>query len=170
MVDPSTQILLTLSIQDDSNDSTDDVHSGYSTSSNSGTHRSAYAVFSRDDCIHIGEFFRKGGYSPFEKLAQWASLDNWSEEQTLNLLKFKLVGEAYSFFKSEIGLDVLSFTEIKVRFIKTFLPIKLPEENLLNLSKCFQRHDGDISSFCIRLHILGAKILKDALDRLKRMK
>ncbi|KAG5873050.1 hypothetical protein JTB14_010533 [Gonioctena quinquepunctata] len=100
----------------------------------------------------------------FEKLEQRASLDSWTEEQTLKLLKFKLIGEAYSFFKSDHSLNLLSFVEIKARFIEKFLPIKLPGENQLNLSRCFQRHDEDVSSYCIRLRNLGSKLLKEDLE------
>ncbi|KAG5867295.1 hypothetical protein JTB14_018560 [Gonioctena quinquepunctata] len=121
--------LPSLSDRDGTNDCTEGVYN-----SNHGTNRRAYGVFFRDDCIHIGEFFRKGE-------------------------------EAYSFFKSDPGLDVSSFAKIKARFIEKFLPIQLPGENLLNLSKCFQRHDQEISFYRIRLRILGAKILGDDLDQ-----
>ncbi|KAG5874369.1 hypothetical protein JTB14_001688 [Gonioctena quinquepunctata] len=53
--------LLTLSDQDDPNDSPNDVHNGYSNCSNHGTYVSAYEVFFRDDPIHIEKNFWKGG-------------------------------------------------------------------------------------------------------------
>ncbi|KAG5872667.1 hypothetical protein JTB14_009954 [Gonioctena quinquepunctata] len=59
---------------------------------------------------------------------------------------------------------VLSFADIKARFIEEFLPIKLPGGNLLNLSKW---HDDDVSSYCIGLRILGAIILRDDLDQVQ---
>ncbi|KAG5884271.1 hypothetical protein JTB14_021328 [Gonioctena quinquepunctata] len=67
--------------------------------------------------------------------------------------------------RNDPGLDVLAFADIKARFIENFLSMKLPGETLLNLSKCFQRQDEDVSFSCIRLQILGAKLLKEDLNR-----
>ncbi|XP_074040000.1 uncharacterized protein [Leptinotarsa decemlineata] len=100
----------------------------------------------------------------FEKLEQRSSLDGWSEDQTVKLLKFKLVGEAYNFFKADPNLDTLSYSDLKARFIGKFRPIKLPGENQLMLSRCYQRYE-DVSTYCTRLRALGAKLLNEDLER-----
>lgn len=98
-----------------------------------------------------------------EKLEQRARLDKWTEAETLQLLKFKCVGDAYDFFRADTSLDGLSFRDLKARLISKFAVTRLPGESQLNLSRCYQRHDENVSSFCIRLRILGAHVLEEDL-------
>lgn len=99
----------------------------------------------------------------FDKLELRARLDNIAEADTLNLVKFKLVGEAYEYYKSELSLDSLNYQEFKQKLIKRFSKLTLPGENQRNLSKCYQRHDESVSSFCTRLKSLGMKVLREDL-------
>lgn len=99
-----------------------------------------------------------------ERLEQRAKLDGWTEEETLRLLKFKCIGDAYSFLKSDSSLDNLVYVELKKRILAKFTPLRLPGENQLNLSRCYQRHDEDVSSFCTRLKTLGARVLQEDLQ------
>lgn len=96
-----------------------------------------------------------------EKLEQRAKLDNWTEVETLNLLKFKCVGAAYEFLKSDTSLDELDYRALKAKLIGNFAPTVLPGENQLNLSRCYQRHDETVSSYCTRLRNLGARVLAE---------
>ncbi|KAG5866375.1 hypothetical protein JTB14_021888 [Gonioctena quinquepunctata] len=50
------------------------------------------------------------------------------------------------------------------KFLKKFTPSKLPGESQWNLSRCFQRLDEEVSSFCTRLRIIGAKLLREDLS------
>lgn len=112
----------------------------------------------------LESFSGKDAVRYFEKMEQRSSLDGWSEEQTLKLIKFKLTGEAYNFFKADPTLDTLTFNDLKARFIRKFLPIKLPGEAQLNFSRCYQRQDESVSSYCTRLKSLGAQLLKEDLE------
>lgn len=99
----------------------------------------------------------------FEKVELRSRLDNLSEKDTLNVIKFKLLGEAYEYFKSDPNLYTLDYAGFKNKFIKRFSAIRLPGENQLNLSKCYQRHDEAVSAFCTRLRILGIRVLQEDL-------
>ncbi|KAG5860169.1 hypothetical protein JTB14_014412 [Gonioctena quinquepunctata] len=61
-------------------------------------------------------------------------------------------------------LDSLSYYDLKNKFLKKFTPSKLPGESQWNLSRCFQRLDEEVSSFCTRLRIIGAKLLREDLS------
>lgn len=112
----------------------------------------------------IDSFSGKDVARYLEKLEQRASLDGWSEDQTVKLLKCKLVGDAYNFFKSDPTLDTLSYVDFKNRLIQKFLPLKLPGENQLILSRCYQRYDENVSEYCTRLRALGAKLLEEDIE------
>lgn len=99
-----------------------------------------------------------------EKLEQRAKLDGWSEGDTLKLLKFKCAGEAQSFLKANPDLDSLDYAGLREKLIDKFSPTRLPGENQLKLSRCYQRHDEDVSSFCTRLKTLGTRVLQEDLQ------
>ncbi|KAJ8970788.1 hypothetical protein NQ317_008299 [Molorchus minor] len=98
-----------------------------------------------------------------EKLELRAKLDGWSEDETLNLLKFKCVGAAYDFLKSDSNLDSLNYRELKSKLVRNFAVTKLPGESQYELSKCYQRHDETVTSYCTRLKVLGTKVLEEDL-------
>ncbi|KAJ8976010.1 hypothetical protein NQ317_003825 [Molorchus minor] len=98
-----------------------------------------------------------------EKLELRAKLDGWSEDETLNLLKFKCVGAAYDFLKSDSNLDRLNYRELKSKLVRNFAITKLPGESQYELSKCYQRHDETVTSYCTRLKVLGTKVLEEDL-------
>ncbi|KAG5876857.1 hypothetical protein JTB14_021858 [Gonioctena quinquepunctata] len=112
----------------------------------------------------LDDFSGKDAERYFEKLELRSKLDGWTEDETVKLLKFKLIGEAYSYLKSDTGLDSLSYYDLKNKFLKKFTPSKLPGESQWNLSRCFQRLDEEVSSFCTRLRIIGAKLLREDLS------
>lgn len=112
----------------------------------------------------LEDFNGKGVGRYLEKLEQRARLDGWSEEETLKLLKYKCVGEAYDFLRSDSSLDGLNFRALKAKLIANFSISRLPGERQFNLSRCYQRHDESVSSFCTRLRILGAQVLEDDLS------
>lgn len=99
----------------------------------------------------------------FEKIRLRARLDNWDEKTTVDIVKFRLTGEAYRFLKTDPAFEdpTLSFTDFEDKFIKRFSPIKIPGEALMKLSRCFQRHDESVSDYVGRLKILGAEILRE---------
>lgn len=99
----------------------------------------------------------------FEKIRLRARLDNWDEKTTIDIVKFRLTGEAYRFLKTDPALEspTITFTEFEEKFIKRFAPIKIPGEALIKLSRCFQRHDESVSDYVGRLKILGAEILRE---------
>lgn len=96
-----------------------------------------------------------------ERLEQRAKLGRWTEEKTLRLLKFKCIGDRYSFLKSDSALVNLVYVELKKRILAKFTPLRLPGKNQINLTHCYQRHDEDVSSFCTRLKTLGARVLQE---------
>lgn len=112
----------------------------------------------------LDSFSGKNAVQYFEKLERRSNLDGWTEGQTLQLAKFKLEGEAYNFFKSDPTLDALTYADLKNKFITKFLPIKLPGEAQLNFSRCYQRQDESVSSYCTRLRSLGTQLLKEDLE------
>ncbi|KAG5874211.1 hypothetical protein JTB14_019186 [Gonioctena quinquepunctata] len=112
----------------------------------------------------LDDFSGKDAERYFEKLELRSKLDGWTEDETVKLLKLKLIGEAYNYLKSDTGLDSLSYYDLKNKFLKKFTPSKLPGESQWNLSRCFQRLDEELSSFCTRLRIIGAKLLREDLS------
>ncbi|KAG5885864.1 hypothetical protein JTB14_013875 [Gonioctena quinquepunctata] len=112
----------------------------------------------------LDNFSGKDAERYLKKLELRSKVDGWTEDETVKLLKFKLIGEAYSYLKSDTGLDSLSYYDLKNIFLKKFTPSKLPGESQWNLSRCFQRLDEEVSSFCTRLRIIGAKLLREHLS------
>ncbi|XP_045472900.1 uncharacterized protein LOC123679403 [Harmonia axyridis] len=111
----------------------------------------------------LGNFTGKEALRYFDELELRAKLEGWSEDKTLTLLKLKLEGEAYIYFKSDITLNSLTYAELKLRLIQKFTSQKLPGECQWNLSGCMQGQDEDVSSFCIRLRTIGAELLTEDL-------
>lgn len=99
----------------------------------------------------------------FEKVEQRAKLDDWSEKTTLNIIKFRLTGDAYNYFKTDLTLDTVSYAEFKAKFIKRFSPVLIPGQALGNLTKCYQRHDESVNQFVTRVKLLGVAILEEDL-------
>ncbi|KAG5867348.1 hypothetical protein JTB14_038394 [Gonioctena quinquepunctata] len=66
----------------------------------------------------LDDFSGKDAERYFEKLELRSKLDGWTEDETVKLLKFKLIGEAYSYLKSDTGLDSLSYYDLKNKFLK----------------------------------------------------
>ncbi|KAK4887480.1 hypothetical protein RN001_003751 [Aquatica leii] len=101
----------------------------------------------------------------FEKLEHRASLDGWSDEITLKLVKFRLTGEAYQFYKSDAAVyNETNYSIFKKKMYGKFLPARIPGQALLRLSKCYQRHDESIANYVIRLKSLGNEILAEDLQ------
>lgn len=103
----------------------------------------------------------------FEKIEQRSKLDDWDESTTLKIIKFRLTGDAYKFYKSDKNLmsDTINYAEFKSKFIKKFSPVSIPGENLIKLGKTFQRHDESVSQFVIRLKGIGNDILTEDLKQ-----
>lgn len=99
----------------------------------------------------------------FDKLEQRSKLDNWAETDTLQILKYRLVGSAYEYFKSDTTLDALNYTEFKKKLVVKFSPRKQPGEDQLKLNRCFQGPGETVDTFCTRIRTLGAKVLKEDL-------
>lgn len=100
----------------------------------------------------------------FEKFEKRSKLDNWSEDVSLNLIKYRLTGEAYNFFKSDKSLDTIKYTEFKNRFVAQFSPIKIPGQALINLGRCYQRFDETVINFSTRVKLLGRQIIEEDLE------
>lgn len=102
----------------------------------------------------------------FEKLDSRAELDGWTDEVKLKLVKYRLSGEAYTFYKADPAVfNEKNYTEFKNKFLEKFTPSRIPGQALIKLSKCYQRHDESISNYVIRLKSLGAQILADDLKK-----
>lgn len=99
----------------------------------------------------------------FDKLEQRAKLDGWDETITLKLFKFKLIGEAISYFRSRPELDTLTYAELKKEFCRKFARIILPGEALLKLSQVRQRQGENVASFSIRIRSAGISVLNEDL-------
>ena len=90
----------------------------------------------------------------FEKIEQRAELDNWDIPTTLKIIKYRLTGEAYKFYKCEkTVLDAadISYNDFKKRFIEKFSPSHIPGEGLIKLGKIFRRHDESNCSICYKI-------------------
>ncbi|XP_031334243.1 GATA zinc finger domain-containing protein 14-like [Photinus pyralis] len=99
----------------------------------------------------------------FRKLEIRARLDNWTQETTLDILIYRLSGDAYKFFWADDKLKDQTYDELKQTFIKKFSPTKIPGEALIRLSKSYQRFDEKISTYVTRLKSIGHEILTDDL-------
>lgn len=99
----------------------------------------------------------------FEKIELRARLDNWDMKTTVDIVKFRLSGEAYKFLKTDPTLEAanISYDDFKKAFIKRFSPIRIPGEALIKLSRCYQRHDESVANFVTRLKGLGTEIFKE---------
>lgn len=102
----------------------------------------------------------------FEKIELRARLDNWDRQITVDIIRYRLSGEAYRFLKSDLHLEShdISYEELKEKFMKRLSPITVPGESLIKLTRCYQRHDETVSNFVSRLKILGAEILREDLE------
>lgn len=58
---------------------------------------------------------------------------------------------------------MLTYSNLKAHFIQQFTRIKLPEVYQLTLSSRFQLCDEDVFSYCTKLRILRARLLKEYL-------
>lgn len=105
----------------------------------------------------------------FEKIEQRAKLDNWDEQTTIKIIKYRLTGEACKYFKTDKNLDsdTISYDDFKNKFIKKFTPVSIPGENMLKLGRTFQRHDETVSQFVTRVKSIGNDILAEDLKRCK---
>lgn len=99
----------------------------------------------------------------FDKLEQRSQLDSWTKVDTLKILKYRLAGPAYDYFKSDTTLDALSYDEFKIKLITKFSHRKRPGEDQLNLNRCLQGPGEEVNAFCTRIRILGGKVLKEDL-------
>lgn len=101
----------------------------------------------------------------FEKIELRSRLDNWDQKTTIDIMRFRLVGEAYKFYKTDPALQssTIAYDEFKARFVKRFSPLKIPGEAMIKLSSCFQRHDEPVVDFVTRLKFLGTEILSEDL-------
>ncbi|KAG5862124.1 hypothetical protein JTB14_034070 [Gonioctena quinquepunctata] len=77
---------------------------------------------------NLDNFFGKDAERYFEKLELRSKLDGWTEDETVKLLKFKLIGEANNYLKSDSGLYSLSYFYLRNKYLKKFTPSKLPGE------------------------------------------
>lgn len=101
----------------------------------------------------------------FDKLEIRAKLDFWDEATTLNILKYRLTGEAYRYYKTDQStFDTLDYTNFKNKLIKQFSPTTVPGQALIKLNKCYQRYDESVSQFATRIKLLGRDIYEE--DRL----
>lgn len=101
----------------------------------------------------------------FEKIELRSRLDQWDVKTTLDIIRYRLTGEAYRFLKTDPELENpnIAYPDFKDKFIARFAPVKVPGENLIKLTRCFQKHDETVANFVSRLKILGAEILKEDL-------
>lgn len=101
----------------------------------------------------------------FERIEQRAELDSISHSQLLKVVKCKLSGSAYRFFKSESVLSDPSTTyEIfKSSFIKHFTPLKVPGAAQFKLSQIYQRTGETVGQFVTRLKLAGQETLNEDL-------
>lgn len=101
----------------------------------------------------------------FEKIELRSRLDQWDQKTTLDIIRYRLTGEAYRYLKTDPELEspTIAYSDFKEKFIARFSPIRIPGENLIKLSRCFQKHDETVANFVSRLKVLGAEILKEDL-------
>lgn len=70
--------------------------------------------------ITLESFSRKDAGRYFEKLELRAKLIGWSEKDTLMLLKLKLVGDDYNYFKSDPASNSIDYLDQKNEFLQKF--------------------------------------------------
>lgn len=94
----------------------------------------------------------------FEQIEQRAKLDEWTEKTTLNIIKFRLTGDAYNFVKTDQTLVDLSYADFKAKLIKRFSPVTIPGQALKNLNRCYQRPDESVDQYATRIKLIGVEI------------
>lgn len=99
----------------------------------------------------------------FERLEQRAILDNWNETQMLHIVRYRLSGEAYKFYKAETNLqsNQVTYVELREKLIKKFTPRKLPGEALGKLMRAFQKHDESVSSYVTSIKSIANEIIEE---------
>lgn len=103
----------------------------------------------------------------FEKLKIRSRLESWTEKTTIDLIKYRLTGEAYQFLKAESTLQTadITYADFEASFIKKFEPILIPGEPLIKLGRCIQKHDETVAQYVTRLKVIGAEILRTDLAK-----
>lgn len=116
---------------------------------------SGLPIFSGKPGENIKEFLAK--------ITQRAVIDNWSEEQTVTIIKYQLTGEAFELLESE---DLIQDADVTFKAIEKLLLSKytkkiIPGQGLFKLSKCTQLHKESVSEYTTRLKIIGRDLLKE---------
>lgn len=105
-----------------------------------------------------------GKYNPkifFDNLELRSSLDNWTADDTLKILKLRLTGDALEYFKADTSLNLLNYEELKKKICKQFTRPVMPLENLLKLNNCYQRKDEQVQNYVVRLKKIGTLLLQE---------
>lgn len=115
-------------------------------------------VFSGKPGENIKEFFAKIG--------QRAAIDRWTREETANIIKYQLTGEAFELLDSE---EILRDSDVTPVQIEKFLFSKytrkvIPGQGLLKLNKCIQNQKELVSEYATRLKIVGRELLKENMS------
>nr|XP_022920762.1 uncharacterized protein LOC111429154 [Onthophagus taurus] len=99
----------------------------------------------------------------FERIEQRATLDRWTEQETLNIVKYRLTGEAYRYYKSDTTLQAatVTFNDFKEKFIQRFKPRRIPGEAYNKLNRTLQGPNETVSEFQTRLRLIANEILED---------
>lgn len=99
----------------------------------------------------------------FDAISRRKNLDRWTDEVTLNIIKYRLRGAALKFFKSDPELDQANYENFQERIIKQFSKLQIPGEAISQLQRCYQKHDEPVSKFTTRIKSLGLKVLAEDL-------
>lgn len=101
----------------------------------------------------------------FERVEQRASLDNIGDEDLIKIVRCRLTGDAFSYYKSESNLSTneITYKQFKQKFITKFSKLKIPGQAQLILSRCIQGRNETISQFLTRLKLIGQEVLEEDL-------
>ena len=101
----------------------------------------------------------------FERVEQRAELDNISDNQLLKVIKCKLVGNAYQYFKSETSLNSpsTSYQQLKSALVDRFTPLRIPGAAQFKLTQIYQRANESVGQFVTRLKLTGQEALEEDL-------
>lgn len=101
----------------------------------------------------------------FSKIEQRAKIDQWTEKQTLSVLKYHLTGHAFNYLETEPKLNEpeLSYAEFKQALLKKFGRRVIPGQGQINLSRCVQQPKETIDQYATRLKMTGNDLLKEDL-------
>lgn len=102
----------------------------------------------------------------FAKLRQRATIDAWTEAQTLAVARCQITGDAFRFLESEptLNRDDIRYADFVQAFKKKYSPTLIPGQAELELSRCVQKTQENVDQYSTRIKVVGKRLLEENLS------